>query len=141
MHFWYRSLNVVALYCVQCCKSEAPRHIKDAHIPEGWPKSGAITFQNYKMRYRENTPIVLNRLNFLIQAGEKLGIVGRTGSGKILYPVFDTLILDRCDLVKMGNSENLELMCCMCLEQLLGYNPPRSEKDQLSVTVHALNLV
>lgn len=75
---------------MQCCKSEAPRHIKDVHIPEGWPKSGSITFQSYKMRYRENTPIVLNGLNFLIHAGEKLGIVGRTGSGKILSPVFDT---------------------------------------------------
>lgn len=56
--------------------------MKGAQIPEGWPKRGAITFMDYKMRYRENTPIVLNGLNFTIQAGEKLGIVGRTGSGE-----------------------------------------------------------
>lgn len=79
---------------MQCCKSEAPRHIKDSHIPEGWPKSGTITFQDYKMRYRENTPIVLNKLNFIIRAGEKLGIVGRTGSGKILSAVVDTHTYD-----------------------------------------------
>lgn len=56
--------------------------MKEALLPEGWPKSGAITFLDYKMRYRENTPIVLNGLSFSIQAGEKLGIVGRTGSGE-----------------------------------------------------------
>lgn len=56
--------------------------MKEAQLPEDWPKRGAITFLDYKMRYRENTPIVLNGLSFFIQAGEKLGIVGRTGSGE-----------------------------------------------------------
>lgn len=73
--------------CFQVCKSEAPRHTKGTQIPEGWPKGGAITFKDFKMRYRENTPIVLNGLDFVILAGEKLGIVGRTGSGKALNPV------------------------------------------------------
>ena len=78
-------ISVVTDY-VQDCKPEAPRHIKEAQVPKDWPKSGTITFQDYKMRYRENTPIVLNGLNFLIKAGEKLGIVGRTGSGRTLTP-------------------------------------------------------
>lgn len=81
-HPFYPLTPSADVYCVQGCKSEAPRHIKEAEIPEHWPKAGVITFQNYKMRYRENTPIVLNGLNFSIRAGEKLGIVGRTGSGK-----------------------------------------------------------
>ena len=64
--------------------SEAPRHMEGGQIPEDWPQGGAITFQDYKMRYRDNTPIVLNGLKLHIRAGEKLGIVGRTGSGKDL---------------------------------------------------------
>uniref|UniRef100_A0A3Q3E1I3 ABC transmembrane type-1 domain-containing protein n=1 Tax=Labrus bergylta TaxID=56723 RepID=A0A3Q3E1I3_9LABR len=78
------------------CTSEAPRHMKGAQIPEEWPKSGAITFQGYKMRYRENTPIVLNKLNFPIRAGEKLGIVGRTGSGKTRLFLLQTFLFYLC---------------------------------------------
>lgn len=34
------------------------------------------------MRYRDDTPLVLNGLNLNIQSGQTVGIVGRTGSGE-----------------------------------------------------------
>ncbi|KAK2853475.1 hypothetical protein Q5P01_006136 [Channa striata] len=106
----FNSVERVQEY-ITCCKSEAPRHIKEAQIPDDWPKSGSITFQNYKMRYRENTPIVLNRLSFRIRAGEKLGIVGRTGSGKsslgvalfrLVEPTVGTVLIDGVDINEIG---------------------------------------
>ncbi|XP_015230667.1 PREDICTED: multidrug resistance-associated protein 9 [Cyprinodon variegatus] len=96
---------------ITTCKSEAPRHIKEAQIPDGWPKNGAITFQEYKMRYRDNTPIVLNGLDFPIRAGEKLGIVGRTGSGKsslgvalfrLVEPAGGTIFIDGVNIAAIG---------------------------------------
>jgi len=47
-----------------------------------WPSKGSITLQNLRMRYRSDTPLVLKGLNLSIMGGERVGIVGRTGSGK-----------------------------------------------------------
>jgi ABC-type multidrug transport system fused ATPase/permease subunit len=42
-----------------------------------WPETGAITFQNLKMRYRKDTPMVLRGLSVSIAGGERVGVVGR----------------------------------------------------------------
>jgi ABC-type multidrug transport system fused ATPase/permease subunit len=47
-----------------------------------WPEKGQIVLRNLKMRYRPETPLVLKGLNVFISAGERIGVVGRTGSGK-----------------------------------------------------------
>ena len=59
---------------------EAPLKLKD--VPENWPQAGAITFDKVEMRYRQELPLVLRGLDFHIQGGERIGIVGRTGAGK-----------------------------------------------------------
>ncbi|KAF8936610.1 hypothetical protein BGZ47_009413, partial [Haplosporangium gracile] len=46
------------------------------------PKHGAIEFVNYSTRYREGLNLVLRNVSFKVGAGEKVGIVGRTGAGK-----------------------------------------------------------
>lgn len=45
-------------------------------------KSASIRVENLWLRYGDEMPFVLKGLNFSIAAGEKVGIVGRTGSGK-----------------------------------------------------------
>lgn len=47
-----------------------------------WPEEGYMEFKNVSLKYRPTTEIVLNRLSFKIQKGEKIGVVGRTGAGK-----------------------------------------------------------
>ena len=48
------------------------------------------------MRYRDNTPKVLNDLRFHIEGGQKVGIVGRTGAGKSSIAMVLTRLVELC---------------------------------------------
>lgn len=50
--------------------------------PASWPTSGRVEFRNVTARYTPNGPDVLRRVSFAAHSGERVGIVGRTGSGK-----------------------------------------------------------
>ena len=51
-------------------------------VLSNWPSKGEVTYTNYRMRYRPNCSLALVDINMNIKPGEKVGIVGRTGSGK-----------------------------------------------------------
>ncbi|XP_067903704.1 ATP-binding cassette sub-family C member 5-like [Heterodontus francisci] len=63
-------------------ESEAPSHIPETVPPPDWPQEGQIQFNEVEMCYRDNLPLVLKKVTFTIKPREKIGIVGRTGSGK-----------------------------------------------------------
>ena len=47
-----------------------------------WPSEGKISISNLSLKYRDDAPLVLNNVSLEIKSFEKIGIVGRTGSGK-----------------------------------------------------------
>jgi len=46
------------------------------------PARGAISFRGISMRYDTDLPLVLRDVSFDVDAGAKVGVVGRTGAGK-----------------------------------------------------------
>jgi ATP-binding cassette subfamily C (CFTR/MRP) protein 4 len=73
--------------------------------PKSWPTNGKIYFNKISMKYTQNGPFVLYNVSFKIQAGEKIGIVGRTGAGKTsivsalfrLYDFDGSITIDEVD--------------------------------------------
>lgn len=50
-------------------------------MPDEWPSSGEIIFDNVKLRYRSDLDFVLKGVTARIKSKEKVGIIGRTGAG------------------------------------------------------------
>ncbi|WVQ76015.1 hypothetical protein IAR50_005651 [Cryptococcus sp. DSM 104548] len=74
-----------------------PRLPSDPGPDTPWPTQGAISFHNVNLKYNLDLPLALRGASFRISAGEKIGIMGRTGAGKssITQALFRTVEI--CD--------------------------------------------
>uniref|UniRef100_A0A2K6KRK9 ATP binding cassette subfamily C member 6 n=1 Tax=Rhinopithecus bieti TaxID=61621 RepID=A0A2K6KRK9_RHIBE len=61
---------------------EAPWRLPTCAAQPPWPHGGQIEFRDFGLRYRPELPLAVQGVSFRIHAGEKVGIVGRTGAGK-----------------------------------------------------------
>ena len=92
--------------------SEAARSTKaDVGAGAAWPAKGGVAFENVSLRDRPGLPLALAETSFTVDAGAKVGIVGRTGSGKstILVALFrlveiaeGTIRIDGVDASSLG---------------------------------------
>jgi ATP-binding cassette, subfamily C (CFTR/MRP), member 1 len=82
-----------------------------AALPTAWPQKGKLEVTGLNMRYRPGLPLVLKDLTFTAMAGEKLGVCGRTGSGKsslfvalfrVVEPASGTIAIDGVDASTLG---------------------------------------
>uniref|UniRef100_A0A6B2EBG8 Putative multidrug resistance-associated protein/mitoxantrone resistance protein n=1 Tax=Phlebotomus kandelakii TaxID=1109342 RepID=A0A6B2EBG8_9DIPT len=88
--------------------------------PEKWPASGVIEFQRMSLIYNEFEGAVLKNLNLKIDAGWKVGIVGRTGAGKSslisalfrLYEIQGQILIDD---INTGNISLEHLRSCISI--------------------------
>lgn len=82
-------------------------------VPPEWPSRGEISFENVSAEYRASEP-VLNNVSIAIQAGEKVAICGRTGSGKtsLIMSIFrladltsGSILIDGIDISQIPRQE------------------------------------
>ncbi|RDX45542.1 P-loop containing nucleoside triphosphate hydrolase protein [Lentinus brumalis] len=73
---------------------QEPKPTPEGVPPAYWPASGKLEVDSLSARYSADGPKVLHEVSFEVGSGERVGIVGRTGSGKSSL----TLALLRCIL-------------------------------------------
>ncbi|TFK19978.1 pleiotropic drug resistance ABC transporter [Coprinopsis marcescibilis] len=91
---------------------EAPAINPNYRPPAYWPStSGDLRVDNLVITYAPHLPPVLKGISFTINPGEKVGVVGRTGSGKstlvlallrMLEPTSGSIYIDAIDISKIG---------------------------------------
>merc|ERR1712020_685547 len=78
--------------------------------PYGWPSEGIVHFKDVNFRYRDYLPFALKNFNLETKSREKVGIVGRTGSGKssLFQALFRTteIVDSSSSSGRIGNEDN-----------------------------------
>ncbi|KAI5073429.1 hypothetical protein GOP47_0011442 [Adiantum capillus-veneris] len=91
--------------------SEAALTIEGSVPHQDWPQRGNISIRNLKARYQPSMPLVLRGISVDIMGGQKIGVVGRTGSGKstliqvlfrIIEPAGGSILFDEVDISFVG---------------------------------------
>ncbi|CAI5463391.1 unnamed protein product [Closterium sp. Yama58-4] len=117
---------------------EAPAVIKDADPGPEWPGKGEIQVEHISMRYRPNLPLVLKDVSVSIQGGERVGIVGRTGSGKsslmlclfrLVEPAEGRILIDGTEISGLGLTQLRSRLSIIPQDPVLFSGTVRSNLD------------
>lgn len=85
-------------------------YLDASQVPKDWPQEGEIKIENLCVRYENNLKPVLKHVKAYIKPGQKVGICGRTGSGKSslslaffrMVDIFDgRIVIDGIDISKL----------------------------------------
>uniref|UniRef100_A0A8C9Z033 ATP-binding cassette, sub-family C (CFTR/MRP), member 10 n=1 Tax=Sander lucioperca TaxID=283035 RepID=A0A8C9Z033_SANLU len=90
-----------------------PQH-QNTQLSPAWPEQGWLEFRGVVLVYRDGLPNALDGVSLVVRPGEKVGIVGRTGSGKstlfqALFRMVELnrgqILLDGLDISSVGLSQ------------------------------------
>lgn len=101
-----------------------------------------LTYGGEQVRYRPNTPLVLKGISLTIEGGEKIGVVGRTGSGKstliqvlfrLIEPSAGKITVDGINICTLGLHDVRSRFGIIPQEPVLFQGTVRSNVDPLGL--------
>ncbi|CAJ0933831.1 unnamed protein product, partial [Mesorhabditis belari] len=109
-HLETEAVSIERIYEYTKLPSEKPWK-NDFEPPRNWPQNGGIIWSDYSAKYRPNLSLSLKNVNVSVKPGEKIAVIGRTGSGKSslslsLYRIFESaagrILIDDIDISTLG---------------------------------------
>lgn len=118
---------------------ESPAVIEGHRPPANWPSAqGSLAVEDLVITYAEGLPAVIKGVSFVVEPREKVGLVGRTGSGKSTMalsllrftdPTSGKIILDGVDITKIGLGDLRSRLTLIPQEAVLFSGTVRSNLD------------
>ncbi|RBQ65583.1 hypothetical protein FVER14953_04167 [Fusarium verticillioides] len=114
--------------------TDEPCHV----IPQNWPRSGEIEFRNVTIRYDPDGSDILTGINLKFKAGERVAVIGRTGSGKstlvlsllrFTHVVSGEILYDGIDITKIPRHRLRESLTIIPQEAVLFNGTVESNLD------------
>ncbi|ONI30187.1 hypothetical protein PRUPE_1G236000 [Prunus persica] len=119
---------------------EAPLVIEDNRPVPEWPMAGKIEIENLHVQYNPALPTVLKGITCTFPGGKKIGVVGRTGSGKstliqalfrIVEPSGGQILIDGVDISKIGLQDLRSRLCIIPQDPTLFQGTMKTNLDHL----------
>ncbi|XP_074312421.1 ABC transporter C family member 8-like isoform X2 [Silene latifolia] len=123
-------------------EAEPPSIVLQNRPPSSWPYKGRIELQELQIRYRPNAPLVLKEVTCIFKEGSRVGIVGRTGSGKttlisalfrLIEPQSGRILIDGLDISTIGLKDLRSKLSIIPQEPTLFKGSVRSNLDPLGL--------
>ncbi|CAF4018606.1 unnamed protein product [Rotaria sordida] len=136
------SIERILDYC--SLDEEPPAQVpRNRRPPSNWPSHGRIVFDNVSMSHSSDNQslLALRHISMTIEAGEKVGIVGRTGTGKssLIQTLFRMGILvngqikiDNIDIASIGLDDVRRRISIIPQDPILFTGALRSNLDQFN---------
>ncbi|XP_058102179.1 putative ABC transporter C family member 15 [Magnolia sinica] len=121
--------------------SEAPLVIESCRPNPEWPTNGTIDLDNLHIQYSPSLPMVLSGVTCTFPGDKKIGVVGRTGSGKstliqalfrVVEPSEGRITIDGLDISKMGLHDLRSRLSIIPQEPMLFQGTVRTNLDPLT---------
>ncbi|KAL9244577.1 hypothetical protein vseg_018344 [Gypsophila vaccaria] len=145
--WWYCNLDTYIISVERIkqfmhLEAEPPAIIEQNRPPPTWPYKGRIELQELKVRYRPNAPLVLKGISCNFKEGSRVGVVGRTGSGKttlisalfrLVEPHSGSILIDGIDICTIGLTDLRTKLSIIPQEPTLFKGSVRSNLDPLGL--------
>ncbi|KAK3841969.1 MAG: P-loop containing nucleoside triphosphate hydrolase protein [Linnemannia gamsii] len=118
--------------------AEAPDVIPESQPPMDWPSRGEIEFKKVVLRYQNYGVAVLKKVDFLVEARQKIGVVGKMGSGKttllisllrVVEAAEGQILIDNIDIREIGLQDLRSKIAIIPQEPVLFVGTIRSNLD------------